>query len=103
MSQYEGSPIMNYGEDDGDEHISGGCPPGYELNVVIVVIVIMALLYFICIFDNKMNEGFYVNLEAPNIKEKYYNSGVTYDPEYLTYEGGGESLYSGKDGYGRNY
>lgn len=68
MALYEESPIMNYNENN--DYMGGAlCPPGYELNVVMVVVVIIILLYVLGFFDGLIEDGFYTNLDKI---DKYY-------------------------------
>jgi len=110
MKHSELSPIMTYG---GDTNITGGCfcPTGYEVNMVAVILVVIALLYVLGVFDKFITEGFYMNINDLekrekatflNVKDGYYGGGNIYDEQFLTYPRE-QSVYSGKHGYGRNY
>lgn len=113
------SPIMTYGGDDEIPTLGGMIfGDGGSGNTVLVIIVILVLMYWMGMFDN-MTECFYIDLESQQKLSKrgmeqrrkeygvrmepYYDGGLVYDEPYLTYEGGEESMYSGKDGFGRNY
>ena len=63
-----GSPIMNYGGDDDTDYLGGFCPPGTQLNVIVVVIIGLIILYYAGLFEKR--EGFYMDLNSlPDLKE----------------------------------
>jgi hypothetical protein len=55
------SPFITYGGDDDDTSGGGWCPPGQEVNWVMIFVVLI-LLYFAWMQYTKKTDNFYVDM-----------------------------------------